>query len=45
MNQIEMKAYERSLIEPDTTDIVKSDDSLKELFKDTIVIDFLDKNN
>jgi predicted nuclease of restriction endonuclease-like (RecB) superfamily len=44
MNQIEMKAYERSLIEPDTTDIVKSDDSLKELFKDTIVIDFLDKN-
>ena len=45
MNQIEMKAYERSLIEPDTTDIVKSDDSIKELFKDTIVIDFLDKNN
>ena len=44
MNQIEMKAYERSLIEPDTTDIVKTDDSLKELFKDTIVIDFLDKN-
>ncbi len=44
MNQIEMKAYERSLIEPDTTDIVKSDDSIKELFKDTIVIDFLDKN-
>jgi predicted nuclease of restriction endonuclease-like (RecB) superfamily len=44
MNQIEMKAYERSLIEPDTTDVVKSDDSLKELFKDTIVIDFLDKN-
>ena len=44
INQIEMKAYERSLIEPDTTDVVKSDDSLKELFKDTIVIDFLDKN-
>ena len=44
MNQIEMKAYERSLIEPDTTDIVKSDDSIKELFKDTIVIDFLDTN-
>ena len=44
MNQIEMKAYERSLIEPDTTDVVKSDDSIKELFKDTIVIDFLDKN-
>ena len=44
MNQIEMKAYERSLIEPDTTEIVKSDDTLKEMFKDTIVIDFLDKN-
>ena len=33
MNQIEMKAYERSLIEPDTTDVVKSDDSLKEFLK------------
>ena len=33
MNQIEMKAYERSLIEPDTTDVVKSDDSLKEILK------------
>ena len=44
MNQIEMKAYERSLIEPDTTEVVKSGDSIKELFKDTIVIDFLDKN-
>ena len=45
MNQIEMKAYERSLIEPDTTEIVKSDDSINEIFKDTIVLDFIDKNN
>jgi len=45
LNQIEMKAYERSLIEPDTTEVVKSDDTLKEMFKDTIVLDFIDKNN
>ncbi|MBO5542666.1 MAG: DUF1016 family protein, partial [Acholeplasmatales bacterium] len=45
MNQIEMKAYERSLIEPDTTEIVKSDDTLKEIFKDTYVFDFTDKND
>ena len=45
MNQIEMKAYERSLIEPDTTEIVKTDDTLKEMFKDTYVFDFTDKNN
>ncbi len=45
LNQIEMKAYERSLIEPDTTEIVKSDDTLKEMFKDTYVFDFTDKND
>ena len=45
MNQIEMKAYERSLIEPDTTEIVKSDDSINEIFKDTYVFDFTDKND
>ena len=45
MNQIEMKAYERSLIEPDTTEVVKSDDSLKEMFKDTYVFEFTDKND
>ena len=32
LNQIEMKAYERSLIEPSTSDIVKSDDLSNELF-------------
>ena len=45
LNQIEMKAYERSLIEPDTTEIVRSDDSINEIFKDTYVFDFTDKNN
>ena len=45
LNQIAMKAYERSLIEPTTSNIVKSDDLSNELFKDTYVFDFLDKNN
>ena len=45
LNQIAMKAYERSLIEPTTSNITKSDDLTNELFKDTYVFDFLDKNN
>ena len=43
LNQIEMKAYERSLIKPSTTDITKQDESIDEIFKDTYVFDFLDK--
>ena len=43
LNQIELKAYERSLIEPSTTDVTKSDDLTNELFKETYVLDFLDK--
>lgn len=43
INQIAMKAYERSLIEPSTTSIIKSDDLSNELFKETYVFDFLDK--
>ena len=43
LNQFELKAYERSLIEPTTTKIMKSDDLTKELFKDTYVYNFLDK--
>ena len=43
LNQIEMKAYERSLIKPDTTSAIKSDELSNELFKDTYVFDFLDK--
>ena len=45
LNQIAMKAYERSLIEPTTSNITKSNDLSNELFKDTYVFDFLDKNN
>ena len=45
LNQIEMKAYERSLIKPDTTPIVKSDDLTNELFKDTYVFDFVDRKS
>lgn len=43
LNQIAMKSYERSLIEPNTSSVVKSDDLSNELFKDTYVFDFLDK--
>ena len=43
LNQIEMKAYERSLIKPSTTEVLKSEDLSNELFKDTYVFDFLDK--
>ena len=45
LNQIEMKAYERFLIKPDTTPIVKSDDLANELFKDTYVFDFVDRKS
>ena len=45
LNQIAMKSYERSLIEPETTEIIKTDDSLNELFKDTYIFSFLDKEN
>ena len=39
-----MKAYERCLISPTTTEsITTSNDSSNELFKDTYVFDFLDK--
>ena len=45
LNQIAMASYERSLIEPTTSNITKSDDLSNELFNDTYVFDFLDKNN
>ena len=46
INQISFKAYERSLIEPTTTEIVNAsnDELVNELFKDTYVFDFLDRN-
>ncbi len=44
LNQMAMKSYERSLIEPTTTEsITTSNDLTNELFKDTYVFDFLDK--
>ena len=44
LNQIAMKAYERSLISPTITEsITSSNDLSNELFKDTYVFDFLDK--
>ena len=44
VNQIAMKAYERSLINPTTTEaITTSSDLSNELFKDTYVFEFLDK--
>ncbi len=44
INQIAMKAYERSLINPITTEVVsKNEDLTNELFKDTYVFDFIDK--
>ena len=44
LNQIAMKSYERSLIEPKTTEAITiSNDFPNELFKDTYVFDFLDK--
>ena len=45
LNQITMASYERSLIEPTTSNITKSNDLSNELFKDTYVFDFLDKNS
>ena len=45
LNQIELKSYERSLIEPTTSTSIKSDDLSNELFKDTYVFNFLDKEN
>ena len=44
-NQIATKAYERSLIEPTTTEIVHTSNNelVNELFKDTYVFDFLDR--
>ena len=43
LNQIAMKSYERSLINPTTTEVIPSKDLTNELFKDTYVFDFLDK--
>ena len=46
MNQFSLRAYERSLIEPTATEIVNAsnDELVNELFKDTYVFDFLDRD-
>ena len=45
LNQFKLKAYERSLLEPTTSEVVSvSNDLTKELFKDTYVFDFIDIN-
>ena len=45
LNQIAMKAYERSLIEPITSEVITvSEDLTNEIFKDTYVFDFIDRN-
>ena len=45
LHKYKEKAYERNLIEPDTSMLVKKDDSIKEIFKDIYVFDFLNKDN
>ena len=45
LKQFEAKAYERNLITPDTTTSISDDDRIKELFKDTYVLSFLDNEN
>jgi len=45
LKQFEAKAYERSLIEPNTTPSVKDDDRIEGLFKDTYVLSFLSEES
>ena len=45
LKQFEAKAYERNLISPDITSSVSENDRIKELFKDTYVLSFLNKDN
>ena len=43
LNQFKLKAYERSLIEPEISPVISSStESTNELFKDTYVFDFID---
>ena len=41
--QFKAKAYERKIIEPLVTEAVAKDEGLKEVFKDTLAFDFLEK--
>lgn len=40
-DQFKAQAYQRQLIEPQVTDVVKQDDDMKDIFKDTISCQFL----
>ena len=44
-NKFNEKAYERGLIESETSTPIKNNNKIKEVFKDTYVFDFLNKNN
>ena len=41
VEQFKLHAYERKLIEPQMTDLVKKEDGLKDIFKDTLSFEFL----
>ena len=43
VEQFRYKAYERKIIEPLVTETVAKDEELKEVFKDTLAFDFLEK--
>ena len=43
VEQFKIKAYERKLIEPQVTEVVKKNEQLKDIFKDTISLGFLGK--
>ena len=43
VEQFRYKAYERKTIEPLVTEAVAKDEKLKEVFKDTLALDFLEK--
>ena len=43
--QFSLKAYERSLIEPEESNPCEEDENIEEIYKDTYVFDFLDKND
>ena len=45
LKQFETNAYERGIIESETTTSIKNNELTKELFKDTYVFDFLNKDN
>ncbi|MCR5462139.1 MAG: PDDEXK nuclease domain-containing protein [bacterium] len=45
LQKFKEQTYERDLIEPDTSVSIKNDDTIKELFKDTYVFNFLTKEN